>query len=270
MKTQLRRFHAIAVGAGLAILAFSGLAFADPPSRVARIGYMTGAVSFSPAGEEDWLQATINRPLTTGDRVWADAGSRAEIQVGGATLRMSATTEVSILNLDDQIAQMQLTQGALNVRVRGLAPGQTIEVDTPNLAFTVRQPGAYRIEVDPDGNATTIIVRSGQGEVYGEGAAYVVDESPSGGLHVHVPLAEPAGFDEVARVMTAAKALFASLDRAPMSNRATGCIRPPGAAHRLGGSQRLVTDFGAARRVFLRRNRSPRSERPGRRPARCD
>ena len=83
----------------------------------------------------------------------------------------------------------------------------------------------------------------------------MLDESPSGGLHVHVPLAEPAGFDEVARVMTAAKALFASLDRAPMSNRKTGCIRPPGAAHRLGGSQRLVTEFGAARRVFLRRNR---------------
>ncbi|HXZ69411.1 MAG TPA: hypothetical protein VEH31_00900, partial [Streptosporangiaceae bacterium] len=89
----------------------------------------------------------------------------------------------------------------------------------------------------------------------GVGAAYVVDESPSGGLHVHVPLAEPAGFDEVARVMTAAKGLFASLDRAPMSNRKTGCIRPPGAAHRLGGSQRLVTGFAAARRVFLRRNR---------------
>jgi len=89
----------------------------------------------------------------------------------------------------------------------------------------------------------------------GVGAAYVVDESPSGGLHVHVPLAEPAEFAEVARVMRAAKALFVSLDRAPMSNRKTGCIRPPGAAHRLGGSQRLVTGFEAARRVFLRRNR---------------
>ncbi|MGZ6869240.1 MAG: non-homologous end-joining DNA ligase LigD, partial [Frankiaceae bacterium] len=44
----------------------------------------------------------------------------------------------------------------------------------------------------------------------GVGAAYVVDESPSGGLHVHVPLAEPAEFAEVARVMRAAKALFVS------------------------------------------------------------
>jgi len=48
-------------------------------------------------------------------------------------------------------------------------------VDTPNLAFTLRQPGAYRIEVDPDGRATLINVRQGRGEAYGDGAAFVVD-----------------------------------------------------------------------------------------------
>ena len=90
-------------------------------------------------------------------------------------IRMNAGTAVSILNLDDRIAQLQLTQGALNVRVLRLASGQVFEVDTPNLAFTLRQPGAYRIEVEPDGSATTIIVRKGQGEVYGEDAAYVID-----------------------------------------------------------------------------------------------
>jgi hypothetical protein len=157
------------------LLAFSSLASADPPSRVARIGYMSGAVSFSPAGDDEWVQATLNRPLTTGDRVWADARSRAEIQVGGAAVRMSADTDLSVLNLDDRIAQMQLTQGVLNVRVRRVEPDQTYEVDTPNLALTVRQAGAYRIEVAPDGSATTIFVHSGQVEVYGEGAAYVID-----------------------------------------------------------------------------------------------
>jgi hypothetical protein len=175
MKMQLRKFHAFALGIGLAILAFSGIASADPPSRVARLGYMSGAVSFSPAGDDDWVQATLNRPLTTGDRVWADAGARAEMQIGGAAVRLSASTDLSILNLDDQIAQLQLTQGVLNVHVRRFAPGQMIEVDTPNLAFTLRQPGSYRVEVDPDGDGTTIVVRSGQGEVYGEGASYVID-----------------------------------------------------------------------------------------------
>lgn len=168
-------FRAFTFLAGVAMLGFAGLASADPPSRVARLGYVVGVVSFSPAGEDDWVQAGINRPLTTGDRLWADRGARAEIQVGGAMIRMNADTGVSVLNLDDRIAQLQLTQGALNVRVRRIEPGQVVEVDTPNLAFTLRQPGEYRIEVDADGNATTIVVRKGQGEVYGDDASYVID-----------------------------------------------------------------------------------------------
>jgi hypothetical protein len=136
---------------------------------------MAGAISFSPAGENDWVQAAINRPLGTGDRLWSASGARAEIQVGGAMIRMNAGTSVSILNLDDRIAQLQLTQGTLSVRVRRLDPDQTFEIDTPNLAFTLRQPGEYRIDVDPDGNATTIAMRNGKGEVYGEGASYVID-----------------------------------------------------------------------------------------------
>jgi hypothetical protein len=90
-------------------------------------------------------------------------------------VRMQANTGVSVLNLDDRIAQLQLTQGSLNVRVRRLEPNQVFEVATPNLAFTLRQPGEYRVDVDPDGSATTIVVRSGQGEAYGDGASYVID-----------------------------------------------------------------------------------------------
>jgi len=164
-----------ALAASMALLVFSGVASADPPSRVARLGYTAGAVSFSPAGENDWDQATINRPLTTGDRLWADAGARAEIQIGGAMARLSANTGVSLLNLDDRIAQLQLTQGTLHVRVRRLAAGQVFEVDTPNLAFTLKQPGQYRIAVDPDRDTTTIVMRNGQGEAWGDGAAYLID-----------------------------------------------------------------------------------------------
>lgn len=40
---------------------------------MARLGYLSVAVSLSPAGENDWVQAAINRPLTTGDRLWAGA-----------------------------------------------------------------------------------------------------------------------------------------------------------------------------------------------------
>ncbi|HEX5685183.1 MAG TPA: DUF6600 domain-containing protein [Ideonella sp.] len=159
---------------GVALLATSGWALADPPGRVARLGYVSGQVSFSPAGEDDWAQAVINRPITVGDRLWADAGSRAELQVGGAMVRLNDNTAVSVLNLDDDITQLQLTEGSLNVRVRRLEPNQYVEVDTPNLAFTLRQPGAYRIDVDPDGTNTVIRMREGEGEASGESASYLI------------------------------------------------------------------------------------------------
>ena len=150
-------------------------AWADPPSRVARLGYVGGVVSLSPAGERDWNPATLNRPLTPGDRLWTDASGRAEIAVGGAMFRVSADTGLSVLNLDDRIVQLQLTQGSLNLRVRRLQAGEVIEIDTPNLALTVKQPGNFRIDVNPDADATTVLVRQGQAEVAGEGDAWVMD-----------------------------------------------------------------------------------------------
>src|SRR5882757_3242658 len=43
----------------------------DPPSRVARLSYAGGTVSFNPAGTDDWVSAVVNRPMTTGDKLWA-------------------------------------------------------------------------------------------------------------------------------------------------------------------------------------------------------
>src|SRR4030095_9560489 len=89
------RFLALLLG--IAVFAFGGWASADPPARVARLGFIQGAVSFAPAGEDDWVLATLNRPLVTGDRLWADAGARSELQVGNAFIRMGSNTSVTLL-----------------------------------------------------------------------------------------------------------------------------------------------------------------------------
>ena len=109
----------------------------DPPSRVARLGYMEGSVSFQPAGESEWVQAVANRPMTTGDKLWADKDSRAEVQLGSAVIRLDANTGFSFLNLDDRTAQIQLTSGSLNISVRRLDRDDVFEIDTPNQAFSV-------------------------------------------------------------------------------------------------------------------------------------
>src|SRR6266478_6124750 len=121
----------------------------DPPSRVGRLSYREGPVSLQPTGINDWVDADINRPLTTGDNIWVGDRGRAEFHVGSTALRLSAGSDFQFLNLDDQTVQIRLSEGTLTVRLRYLAQNQIFEVDTPNLAFTLERPGLYRIDADP-------------------------------------------------------------------------------------------------------------------------
>jgi hypothetical protein len=146
----------------------------DPPTRVARLGYMEGSVSFLPAGETDWVGAVPNRPMTTGDKLWADKDSRAELQLGSAMIRLSENTGFSFLNLDDHTVQIQLTSGTLNIRVRRLGPDDDVEIDTPNLAFTVSEPGSYRAQASEDGTYTVVGIRDGGGQATGNGQTYTL------------------------------------------------------------------------------------------------
>lgn len=140
----------------------------DPPGRVARIGLVEGAVSTAQAGGDNWANALLNRPLTRGDRVWVAERARSELHIGSTAVRLNSATSVNVLTLDDDVAQLQLTQGTLSLRVRTLFDGERLQVDTPNLAFSVAQPGEYRIDVDPVRNTTRVSVWAGSGAAYGE------------------------------------------------------------------------------------------------------
>ena len=152
----------------------------DPPSRVARLSFTRGNVSFNPAGTDDWVNAVVNRPMTTGDKLWSDEGARAELHLGSAVIRLSGTTGFSFLNLTDDIAQLRLTEGTINIRVRRLSDDETFEVDTPNVAFNILRPGRYRINVNEAGDTTIVSVRDGQGEVTGGGSAYTIHPREAG------------------------------------------------------------------------------------------
>lgn len=174
----------------------------DPPSRVARLSFSEGQVSFSPAGTDDWVSAELNRPITTGDKLWADQSSKAELHVGSASIRLGDTTGFSFLNLTDQMMQMRITEGTINLRVRRLAQEEAIEVDTPNLAFTILRPGKYRINVNEAGDTTIINVRDGDGEVTGGGSSFTVHPDQQGiftgtdSVNADIePLPEPDAFD---------------------------------------------------------------------------
>lgn len=164
-----------------------------PPDRVARLSYSAGDLGFLPAGSQDWASADLNRPLTTGDRLSTGDGARAELELGGASLRMDGDTDFGLLNLNDDLAQVELTQGTLNLSVRALDQGQSYEIDTPTLALVVSQPGIYRIDVDNSGIGTRVSVFNGQATVYGEnnaqhdvfaGRSYQFDDSSLAALTI--------------------------------------------------------------------------------------
>ena len=150
------------------LMSVAAVAQNDPPGRVARLNLSRGAVSMlSQATGPDWVPAQINFPLTTGDQVWTDFDGRAELHIGTAAIRLREETSATFTLLDDRTVQFQLVAGGLNVHVRHLYDDEVFEIDTPNLAFTIRKPGDYRIDVE--GQQTKVIVWSGAGEVYGEG-----------------------------------------------------------------------------------------------------
>ncbi|MBZ5663904.1 MAG: hypothetical protein LAO30_04815 [Acidobacteriia bacterium] len=146
----------------------------DPPARVARMNFTQGSVSFQPGGEGDWVDAVPNRPLTTGDNLWTDRGSRAELHVGSTAIRLSSETSLTFLELDDRVMQLRLAQGSVVVRVHHLDDDDTVEIDTPNLAFMVQRNGEYRVDVDPDGRTTVVDVYQGRGEAIGGGNNYTI------------------------------------------------------------------------------------------------
>ncbi|MGB0133590.1 DUF6600 domain-containing protein [Dokdonella sp.] len=164
----------------IALLGMSSHVLADPPMRVARTSYVSGEVSMQPAGLDEWTQALVNRPLSTGDALYLDRASLAELDIGAASIRINERTSLRILDLDDQRAQIELTAGTLSLTVRNVYEGQYYEIDTPTLAFVAEQPGVYRVDISPTGDSTMISVIDGNGIVYGrDNASYSVDDGRS-------------------------------------------------------------------------------------------
>src|SRR5271165_603216 len=174
----------------------------DPPARVARIAYLQGVVSLQPAGADSWNDAPPNYPMISGDRIYTDQNSRAVIQNGSSDIRLWGQTDVTLTNLSDQFEQVGIAQGAVRVRVYGLNPGNTIEVDTPNAAVIIQQPGDYRINAY-NGQASLVAVNAGSVQITGPGVNQEVDQGQAVQIYgtnpIDLGLVEMPPFDDLDR-----------------------------------------------------------------------
>jgi len=198
MKT-LHRFALMNLLLAVFVLSAALSAFADPPGRAVRLKYISGAVSIQPGGVNDWVEAVVNRPLTTADRVWTDKQARAELHLGSAALRMNAETSLTLTNVGDDMVQIELDQGTLNLHIRHLFGGETYEIDTPNQAFTILKSGDYRFDVDPIADTTSVAVWHGEGEANGQGPGVKLrsgeQASFTGGTTLQHQIGNAPGFD---------------------------------------------------------------------------
>jgi hypothetical protein len=173
--TWLLAFTALLVVLG------SGTAAADedPPGRVARVNLLDGRGAMQPAGTQDWVDDLLNRPLTGGDKVWIDAGARAEMHIGSTALRLGARTAVQIIAIDDRSVRLRVTAGSVSVRIRALDEDERFEIETPAGDLFLLQPGGYRLDVDDRDERAQFAVWSGRAEARGGGGSRTLHSDES-------------------------------------------------------------------------------------------
>src|SRR4051794_17561761 len=88
-----------------------------PPSRVARISALVGQASLQPSGSSEWSEAGLNYTITTGDRLYTAQGSRAELEIGRMSLRISEDADITVTDLSDDFVQLGVAQGTVRLSV---------------------------------------------------------------------------------------------------------------------------------------------------------
>src|SRR5258707_12799228 len=71
----------------------------NPPSRVARLSFTKGNVSFLRAGLDHWSKAPPTFPVTTGTRIYTDKKERRQLEVGVHALHRAQHKDVTVHTL---------------------------------------------------------------------------------------------------------------------------------------------------------------------------
>jgi hypothetical protein len=170
MSAMVRRALAL-VMVVVTLLSVAGAVGAQPPAESdapdsdadatpARLSYTSGSVSFWRPGGADWAPAQTNTPLAAGDELFTAHDGNLEVQLGGsAFVRAWGDTQLGVANQDPDFVQLKVTAGHVALDFRQLDAGDVVEVATPGAAFTIDQPGYYRVDVSAD--RTSFITRRG-------------------------------------------------------------------------------------------------------------
>ncbi len=168
----------------------------DPPSRVARLSLLNGNVSTEAANGNTFVPAEMNGVLTTGDRVYTDPAGGAELEAGQLAVRLGGGTDLTVSALSDTVAQFGLAAGAVHLRSFTLPAETVIELDSPDAAVTVLEPGDVRVDVDVAGHTTTVTVVNGRVQVDSPAGSQILTAGQRVRLHGGDPAAGDTAYTE--------------------------------------------------------------------------
>jgi hypothetical protein len=167
---------AVLAGVGVGLwMRHEQTASAEAIPNAARIQRVEGEVALNNIGPgnaqtEEWIRATENQPVSTGDRIYTRDDSRTSLAFTGRNFaRLDPNTSLDVLSLDDRRTQLALRDGSAVFDVGYLNSGDLFEVATPYGAVDFQQPGLYNVGIDK--GQVLVSVLSGLAQVVGLGGS---------------------------------------------------------------------------------------------------
>jgi hypothetical protein len=138
----------IAIVLALTSAALAAPAIAQDGYRHGRLRYVDPGVTIQRATDTGAEEALANEPFLPGDRVWTDAGGRAEFQFpDGSDIRLDRRSKLDYSGHEEERISLRLWSGSLIVHVRSRSAAR-FEVATPGGTVAAPERSVVRIDVD--------------------------------------------------------------------------------------------------------------------------
>ena len=143
----------------------------DPPARVGWLSNLSGSVSFHSASQDQWVTATQNYPVATGDAVWTQPQAAASVIVDSTRLALSGGTELTAQEIDQSTITAAISQGEVFLDIAALQQGQTVVIETPRGTAQITGNGEYEIYAGDSSTPTYVTTITGSLQFTGLGAS---------------------------------------------------------------------------------------------------
>jgi hypothetical protein len=147
----------------------AGAPAAAPPGRVGQIDTVSGKVGFRAPGDAVWSDAEVNDPVASGVSLRTNPLARAVIRFGPDTVVLADSTEITIINLNDRLAEIAVSRGRIGLDTPRPGKNESVQIDLPRGGVWL-QPGRYDINVGGSDQPPWVAAFTGSARFVGGGA----------------------------------------------------------------------------------------------------